>query len=356
MDIQTAHQIIVAYMLNEAPKINDYSVGSVAYTITRGVAVAFKSMYDLIETLDSNYILGNSTGTYLTDMATTLGYERLPGNKSIGYVLVSNPTSSRIDFSSSLVLTDPVTTLQFTIRDRTDRSISSYQETRIPISSIESTSDANLAAGTELISGAYPNLSFIVGQYRTTSGEVYGDLTGGRSLEADESLRERIIRGISNISFNNATQIERYLLNEVVKLTSVRAHTIGGGAVTVWVSSNELLTASELEEINSLVIEILPPGIQVETKQTTDTKVDFKVKVYTLPNDTLTAIQELKTYIRNYINSLDIGAPIIISDLTTSLTTNLGYPLTFIYPISDQYVSQVGEVFHLGEVEVSYNV
>lgn len=355
MDTQTAQKLIIASIAKEAPRINDFSQGSVAYTLTRGIAGAVSEVYKRLDSLEANYLIGSSSGDYLTNISNSLGYERQLGTKSTGYVLVNNQTVRTAVIPARLVLTEPESGLQLIAETSTNTSINPFLEARIPVTALKATFEANFPAGTELIAGAIPDLNFTVGSYRTSAGKICGDLTGGTNLESDAELRERITRGISNVGFNTDISIENYLLLQG-DITTVKVQTIKGGAITVWVGSEAQLTSQRLNELNLLLEDNKPAGVLSEVRQLNYIPIYFKVKVYDSQTSNVDQLRVIKENLDIYVKSLNLNEPLILGQALGYLTSRLNYPLEFLAPTVDQYIEQTGQIFRVGEVEVSYSV
>lgn len=353
MDLNTAQRLIISSLTREAPRLNDYSQGSIVYTLTRAMASSLSDIYYRIDQLQQNYYIGSSQGEFLTELGDSLGYQRNSGTPSKGYVLVANQVAAVTSIPAQLVLTDPVTTLQFIIQTQDPTAINEFYETRFPVISSENTSEANLLAGTELISAAFPNLSFVVGTYRTGSGKICGDLTGGSDSESDTQLRNRIVTGLSNANFNTNLELQRFLSLQG-DVNEVKIQTPTGGAIVVWVGSPLALTPARLVELNDLLENRKPAGVLSEVKQLSYVTVTFKVRLYDSEDSSIDRVKLIKSEIQAYINTLELQEPLILGSVLEYLTQRLGYPITFLAPKTDIYLDSIGQVFRVGEVEVTY--
>lgn len=352
MDIQTLHRIIIQGVSANTALLTDFLPGSINYTVTRGLAGGLLDLYQKLEELEPNFFITTAQGEALDSLGNSLGINRINGSTSTGYVLAQNTDIRSINLVDRTVLTDPATFKQYLVVEGRSINIPSYTEERLKIESLDLDGEANLPAGTVLISGQYSTINFIVGSYRSTNGEVTGNLRNAISPEPDLMYRQRIIDTLLKPT-NNYFSIKQILINQG-DINNVLFHTTEPGKVDVWFEPKTAINTIRLMELQELLKLELPLGVSPTAKLLSKNALNFKIKIYDFNLDK-TKVAVLKDYIIMYLRNLEYRANLVIKELESYLRVKSNILLEVISPIDEIIFFSEGETFTLNALEVIYN-
>lgn len=312
--IQEIHQQVLQAVLQQNTTLNDVAQGSALYTLTRAFA-AGQSQQDLamFELAESFYI-ATAKDYYLDKRAGDYGLTRRPGGAATGEVLVSTYDDS-FSVEPGIILTEPLSTLQFQVTEPTATSISVATETTVSVRCTQVGERANLPAGIRLISPTYPQGNFVVGTHRTSAGVICGGLTGGVNIETDEQLRVRLTKSIINSRGTTEQALSNVLLAEStvpwVALLTPRA-----GYIQVWVDNSNILSSNELQRLTQIANTAKPAGTLLSVHQAARTLTEINVFVQPGLNVNLQDLTDKVVFaVGQYLLGLKLGEPLLLSNL-----------------------------------------
>lgn len=352
MDIQKLHKIIIEGVSANTALLTDFLPGSINYTVTRGLAGALLDIYQKIEELEPNFFLTTAEGESLDKLGNSINITRIKGNSGVGYVLAQNTDIKNIIIPTRLVLTNPNTLKQYIVTEDKNINIASYSEERIKIESVENNSDSNIEAGTMLISAQFPTINFIIGSYRSSSGQITGSIKDGISAEPDLIYRQRIIDTLLKPT-NNYFFIKQLLIN-LGDINNVLFFTTEAGKVDIWLEPKTNINTIRLAEIQNILDFELPLGIVSTAKILIKNQLNFKVKVYDFSLEK-SRLDNLKDSIILYLRNLDYRSSLIIKELEDYLKIKTNLVLEVIAPLDKIILFTEGETFTFNSLEVVYN-
>ena len=267
-----------------------------------------------------------------------------------GNVLATNLLADT-SIPKDTILIDPIRQNEYVVT--TSVSISSTLETRIPIQAISVGDEYNLNAGNSLISSAFPNVLFYVGDYRTSTGTLCGGIFGGKNIESDLDFRSRII------SFLYSSQIgtpEAFLnvLNSNTLIDDFYIDVLFPGIIDVWIfpAANTIISDNDLKNISDSLYSVVPVGIFVNVRIAFYTNIDITL----VSSQSLTSdfILNIKNTLNNYLKTL-VSAP---RPTSASVQNFLfaQYGLSFEVQISTTSYNSSGLYYKINNLNVSYSL
>lgn len=304
----------------------DKKPGSDLYSLVRSVA---KSQYDSLQEINAlrrKLSIEDSSKEELDTWGAIVGLRRKVGSRSAGYALAIS--ESNVTILKDTFLTDLNTGNQFRVTERT--KLSKFVEKRVPIEALVRSPVYNLGAGTILFSGNNPfvdvpanesfeDVEFRVGEYRTTSGEICGDLKGGNFPESDSSYRSRIKSVLRSSKVNSTESLKSLLLSEP-ELIWVDVNSPLPGMLLVYLEGVSSLSSERIEYYEDLLDRYVSAGVIYQVIEVDPTLINISVTIST-SNDT--DIQELSKRVRgmifSYFYSRKVGDSIDFSSLASRL-------------------------------------
>lgn len=347
MDINNLVDIFKVEVLRNRPELNDFSSGSILYTLARAVALTANDVYLEVEQLRQSSLFIDSVlvnEELLASINPTL--TKLPGSLSTGYVLISNLDSVSVTLPVNTILTDPISLTQFILTE--SAVINSITEVQIPIKSTSFLATANLPAGRNLINVEYPKLVFTIGEYRDIDNTFKGDVSGATSSENNLEYYNRIKDRLLNLRTSQKQVLVDYLLS-LTDVNNVYIETLTGGLVLIWIKSSSALTSIRLEEINTAIQDYLPIGTYSSVKQLLNKAISITVQVYDETN--LITDNYIKSEVVTYITSLNPSETLFISALRNLIIAKTGLIVKILSPASDVTLAN-NEKFVINNVEV----
>lgn len=349
MNIENLTDIFQSNVVSNRPDLSDFNQGSVLYTLARAVAATSLEVYNELDNLKSSGLIldANLSDEVVTSLNESLG--RVQGSTATGYVLASNLNSIDRVLEVDTILTDPVSLTQYRIASETSITVSPLIEKKVAIVAAEVGNDYNLPAGRTLISPNFPRISFIVGAYRDIDDTPKGSLTGGVSIEDDETYFTRIKTRL----LNDRVGQRQALINQLESqdaVISAEVENLRGGLSRIWVTSATTLTATQLDTLNESIQTYVPVGIYTEVKQRSEIFITVRLHSY----------EEINLTIENFIISLvtDYIEALNTVTLTTAAIRNLisdrtGIVMKVVDPLGTVTLNE-GETFKVNKVEVTY--
>jgi hypothetical protein len=232
-------------------------------------------------------------------------------------------------------------------------NIPGYTEERIKIESLEATEKANVSAGTVLINDRFPQVNFVIGNYRNINGEVSGDILTALNPESDLLYRERLLSSIINPS-SNYIYLRNLILNQG-DIANVLFHTPEPGYVNVWLRVKTTISNSRLNALQQLINENMFIGIQPSVKLLNPKGISFKVRVYNIQfNQGL--VTNIREYINYYLDNLSYRESLVKSSLEQYLKLKTRTLVEVVIPQDEIFIAEEQQCFTLNSLEVIYNV
>jgi hypothetical protein len=334
----------------------DVTQGSVLYALARSSAAVAATQGVDLKRLAESITLSKAKGIDL-DAYSSYGISRIAAAKATGSILAISNTTRSETIAPDTVLTEPQTAIQYRTTNTAPVRVG-YLESLIPVQSIESTTAANLAAGTRLYSSRHSSIQFIIGNSHTPDNAYYGDLTGGRARESDDSYRQRIADWLSSRSTTARNNIMQRVLS-FPGVTNAYTRTKAGGVLEIWVDMGlpvgQRMNTQQQLELTQWLRPVVSEGIFITIGDIVRKYVDLRFDVKPFFNANLdllsTRIRDLCAayFNQQYLNQDFQSAPLL------TLLKPLAPQITLADPKSDVYVG-VEERAMLGNVEVNYQI
>ncbi|MFB6283366.1 MAG: baseplate J/gp47 family protein [Halobacteria archaeon] len=340
---QIARDILDGLELTEEEKMP----GSDLHALAKAVAVAQQD--GLVQSRQTVH-LSEATGADLDDWGATFNLSRNHGEVAEGFCLAL--AEETVILPNQTVLTDLNSGLQFLAQQ--EKRLRRFVETKVRIQAVNRGRHYNLGAGVELFSPDYPEVQFLVGEYRSENGGICGELRGGRSREADDDFRARISSYIRNFKANSAVGLKYLLLNESDVLW-VDTQTPLPGYLIVWVETSQAISQTRLNFLDALVNANKAAGVISEVRPINRKGLDFSIAVQPEAEVDLDGLSErLKTRLYEYLYSLSLNQNLNLASLKRELAEITGVgTVTVEQPSYDQIV-EGNKVIRPNSVNVKY--
>jgi len=315
------------------------------YSLIRGIAISCYNQEQIIEELLNTRLVTTASGVNLDIYANNYGLIRRQGTSAFGSVIIKSTEDLVLPSRTLLQTQDGLLTYETVAATR----LPANKEITVDIASISKTFEANLSASSVLISPIYPKLFIQVGKFRDTSNIIIGSLSGGSSVESDNSLRDRLSIYINNKGIVTLPSIKALAQNYVSDVYFVEGRP-APGYTTIYVNTQDQLT---IDLLTNKLNEIKPIGTLLVIEPIQYQQVDIIVEVTYTNNitDSLSIINSsVKQAINIYFNSLSIGDTLILNNLSTFISSYTGYinrivkPSTDLTPLISQYLLIPNEV------------
>lgn len=325
-EISSIQQSYFAALAEVDSAVNDIAQGSFAYTIARANAAVVASQDIALRDLSNSAYLSRARGSQLDEWAATFRLKRAGASPSTGYVLAISNDKELVFLPSDTILTDLKTGVQVRM-DRTGTvEVNDYTEVVIPVRTVRLGSTTRLPAGTELFSPRYPSVAFTVGYTRSVSGEYCGSLEGGTDTESDGDFRRRISDALTTAGSSSETRL-KILLEENELVNRAYVNTKVAGIVEIWVDSLNILTQSQLLELEAYINPYTAAGTIVSIGSLQRKYVDVGVFVRPFASADLDRLSDqLASTIKYLFNSLTIGetfSPLVIQSSLAPLARDV---------------------------------
>lgn len=349
MNINVLSEIFKAEIIKNRPELNDFSVGSVIYTVGRAISATVLEVYNDLESLRRKGLLydDNISSELISSVSPSLSQNS--GTKANGYVLVNSLSSESITLKTESILTHPVSSKQYKVTE-IDTIINPIVEYRLGIEALEVGKEYNLPAGTSLISIEYPRLIFTVGSSRSINYSPIGDIVGGTNKESNVEYTERVKESLLNNRVTQQQALVNYLVLEYPDITSVKVQTISNGLVTIWLTAKVNYTNIQLEQINNYIQVLLPIGVYSQVKQLLNKIVNIKLIVYEELSSVLLSF--IKQLITNYVENR-AGGVVSVNAIRNLISDRTGIIVRVVEPI-ETIEAEPNEKLTVGTVEVLY--
>lgn len=357
--MKTLESIIEKIYSNLDVEEVDKKPGSDLYNLVRAVAKAqYDSLQD-IEKLKGDLFIEQAANSQLDSWGALVGIVRKEGSFSKGFVLAVSNQDKVIPFDT--VLTDLKTGNQFLVTETT--RLSRFIEKKIPIEAVERSPIFNLRAGESLFAGNpidnvpsdnvnLEDVFFQVGEFRTTSGEICGDLKGGSFPESDDRFRERIKSLLSSsIKSNSLQSVKSRIISEPtvnwVNITSPLP-----SIIFIYVELSVALNQNLLEYFQSILDTIIPVGISYKIKEVEPVFINITVNVVTKEStDINKLLSDIRKVVYSYFYSLEINKDLSLNSLNFLIKE---LPLVFDASVSASDLPSSFTVIRPNNIIISY--
>lgn len=350
MNIRTVEEVIngIRRGINAvSPELATFPKFGNLYAILRGVSSAVTELETGIQDEFNKIRVSKARATDLDVIGGDYGLVRFNGTSAQGYVLVSKVGTDLL--RRGTILSNATKDLQYEVMN--DTYIPTGTEIPVFVKSTIQRSYSNLRNGTYLYSRLHPGAVVIVGQYRDSSGNTVGNLSGGSDPEDDSSLRARIIEFL-NGSYNALTpiNIQARLRNHFGTRDIYIKDTLNTpGMFYIYTAFRDEVIRKELLD---LIYRIKPVGVTPVIRTFYKTRLDISLTItvssYTYIGIITTRVDEI---IEQYINSLEIGSAFITNELNRRL---LLVPYAKSIIINSPLLNQVptpNELITLGDID-----
>lgn len=342
------------YLLQQNSQLTDVGQGSLLYTLSRAFAATQLKSDLALNNLTQSFYLDTVVGPDLDLRAADYALTRKPGARAEGYALAISKTEA-FNLQGGVILTDPVTTLQFEVNTTGLIGVSSFSEVRVPIICTVTGELGNLEAGTKLISPTYPQASFVVGTHRTSAGNLCGDLSKGLNTETDEELRYRIQQVALYARSTSESALKTALLAEN-SVPWVALKYPKPGIIQVWVDNASLLPPEELLRLKVITESLKAAGIPLVTVHQAN-RVYAPINVQVLPTTDVNLqllTKQMVGYINNYLLQLGLGESLIRNDLLARVSNLPGIvSASILEPLTDTTAGEF-EVVRSNKIWITY--
>lgn len=330
----------------------DTQPGSDVHTLIRAIATVQSEQQREIEKGLEKVSVTEAKGEDLDNWAASFYLSRREGNKSQGNVMALSEKKKTIP--SGTILIDLETGLKF--QTTAKKNLNSFIEKTIPIQADKNNQLHNLPAGTELFSEEFSNVQFIVGEYRESSGELCGNLSGGRQLESDEQLRSRVISRLVNQKTNSSYSLKAILLAEP-DVAWVDTETPLPGFVIVWIDPINPITEDRLNYFRTLVRLNRAAGVISEVKTVNKRELNFSINAFINQseidlNETTTA---LKKRVIEFLYRLSLGEKLEVRKLKNFLMNTPGIDYLSLVEPDENIELTNNNVFRPSSIKITYD-
>lgn len=340
--------------VNNSP-LSDFSEGSVIYTIARAQAAIYQQLESNLINSHAAFYLSTAEGTDLDTRASDFYIQRLDGSPASGSALFT-PMLENYLLSPNTLLIEPKSLLQYITLNTNSISLQADIDTRVPISSLDTGSICNLAAGTRIYVEAATNLRVIVGTHRHPTGEYCTPLSGGRDIESDLLLRMRAINSLR--SRRGTTQLA--IQTDLLTLSDVEWVSVSSslpGLITVWVDSSIQLSAQFLKTVAERVDEIKAAGLVSQVLQPSRQFVSISIKVqdsYYL--DQTSYSYTLRSLVQSYMYNLGVSSTFNPQQLQSYLSSQLSSTAISVEKPDTSISIAQNSVLRLSDLDITYDV
>jgi len=352
MEIELLQELFFNELINLNSPLTDFSQGSITYTLSRAAAVLAFDQFIQLDRIEKNFYINTASGDYLDRYGEFFDIKRKEGTTAKGYVLASNRGNS-ITLPTGTVITSIDTTLQYVTTQ--SATLVAFIDTKIPVTALAQGDSYNLEEGKVLFSSIFPDVSFVVGAHRTSSGKLCGYITNGSSLESDAGYRERLIAAINAPRFTSVSSLLT-LLNKFPFVSGGQIQTILPGSFIVWVDSDKTLSSSQLGDLNYVFNLNKPAGVLCEVRQAIRIVQDFELKVLVSSGaDYNKLFEQIKTRFVRLISSNLVGVEVNPQVLASQVARELNTQVIVSKPQSIIKLG-LGEIIYAGGINIITNV
>lgn len=327
MTVNNLGNIFISEVLRNRPDLNDFTKGSVLYTLSRAVAATANEVYLEVQNLQSRGLLldENIDEDLLTNISPALSKQ--PGTLAKGSVLVSNLSNTNIFLPTGTALIEPINGIQFNTTE--DITANTLAELSVPVVAAADGTIYNLSAGTSLINANYTQLLFVVGNTRSSDNTAIGDLSGGTAIESQEIYLTRLRNSLLNQRVSQQQALINYLVAKD-NILSANIVVLAGGLVTIWVESSSTLTIQELAALNTEIEEFIPIGTYSQVKQFTLKPIS--VRLFSFETINLVTENIIIELVENYLTQIPIGGSVSPTAIRNLISERTGILLKVITP------------------------
>lgn len=289
------------------------------WAIVRALGSVAQDQFQATASTKQSMFIQYATGSDLDLHAANYGLTRLGGSTARGYVLISLTGSSNIAIPAGTVIT--IGGHCYTIN--TASTIYSNVEIPVACTSTNKGSIYNVAAGQAGSIAGYPNLSIVVGQYRT-KGVAQVNIAGGIDAENDVVLRTRIL----SLFQRGAPSLQSLILDQVAGISRVNIvePSSGGGYFWVYVDSNDYDT---LNQVKTVVNQYRPIGIAAIVSSLQIVNYNFTLAVSLSTTTSVSTFESnANSTLSQYLASLAPGTSLSLTDLTLYIQGSISSDIT----------------------------
>lgn len=359
MNINDLQQIFSTTVTQENELLNDFSKGSVLYTLGRAISTTVYEQLNAISNQRDNFFWSTSRGSSLDSIAALHGVTRKTGSYASGSALYTSSSQNNNNteiINPGTIFTDPISSSQYISLNSSPITTYSFTEVRIPLLATAPGFIYNISANKNLICSVYPTSSCQVGAIRNVNGVVCGDIIGGTDIESDTELRSRISQTLLGSNSLNTQNFYNKILS-LPFINYVQLDIPISGYLRIAIdSSNNPLSNSQSSELNSIINKYLPVGIIYSINYITHKNIDIRLYINFLNNNNLNyAITTLKQFIFNYFyknsnKSINLETLATLIQSTYSISVSFSQPNTLELP-----ALPFGSIYYSSSIEVNLN-
>lgn len=319
MPIRTVEEIIEqmrSTLVQEGSELATFPTYGNLYAIYRSVASVVAEQDSKIEVIDESMFLSTATGKALDQKAAEFNVTRLPGEPSVGTVIIVGENAS---VPINTILTDPSTNLQFRT---TTRAVVRGNRTTASVEALRRTNAANLQAGTTLRSSLFPAVQFTVGSsFNVLLNQYEGSLIGGSSRETDEQLRSRVKAVISSSTRGTVGSLEIAALSTPgISQITISENDPSLGFVTVYTNNRN---QDVMRNLKIRLDEVKPLGTGIIVKAFETINIDIIVSITLRSSEDIqTLTQDLQSELSSYVETIKTGDSITRDGIAATILQN----------------------------------
>ena len=354
-DFETLKTEMINYMKAHSTSITDFNDGSNIVTIFEAIANIVEQAY-----IDTRIGYSNS----LKQLATSIfGFSKKSGQNAGVDVVFSRSTAdtTTVTIPSGTIISNG--SLQFQTTSATTIDAGETDSASVSATAMDVGTDYNVSKNT---------ITVIVSAIDSSVNAVTNPLmaTGGADAETDDELLARFKTYINGLQGSNYYGIKAGILNfekdgltvrsvGIVEHTPVKTTTDGAYNVTVYIDDGTGTMSSTLKEYLTDLVNgdgtstqpgLRALGINVELLPASQVPIYIKGTCIVYRKDESEASAEIQTTLTTFINSLEIGENVVLTDLIMKLRQ-----LSYVTDVSELKIGLDTESYDIENIAIGQN-
>lgn len=347
---------LLTWLAENESRLTDASAGSVLTSLLRCFAVAQYDSEILLSQTAQRLFLETATDRFLDEWVSVFGLQRRPAKRASGFVLVrSLQNITAIDFYDCAFL-EPTTQMVYEIISTTQ--LPDYNplpgEQVFAVQAQEPGSLGNLPAGTPLIPTKPLDVEVVVGSHRNAAGQPCGSITGGRDLETDESLRERLFSKLLYKIPSKTTLRSVLLTND--EINNVRFFERLPGVIEVWVETDNPPTLEQLTNYEEQLEPYRPIGTKIVVNRAQYVDLFVRLEVLHIPTDRDELASGILRVVRRTVDSLDMHEPLRLEFIRNAVLSIPEIKMVNVVQPTSNVLPPVNHFLRLVDLKVTYDI
>lgn len=298
---------------------SDFNQGSLLYTLRRAVASAISEGWIGLLDLYSGFFMSTASTQDQDLRAGEISMVRNQGSFALGSLVVFTSTPVTINQGQLFSQTNNTSLIYLTTASVTVNPPFGY----IPVQALSVGYKYNALANTSFtaLNGAYSNQTFIVGNNYTTTAT--GNIQGGTNLESQSEFATRYADYITNLQQGTTKALTAVLgqTSGVGRFIIERAKPIPGWITITLLDYTSSIPSTVAANIQTAMDASSAAGMAYILQPARPRLVDVSIKAYCTSQTVapVTVSSEVTTRVGNYFTGLQIGEPVYLSNLISSV-------------------------------------